>query len=189
MFKFIWVRHIRRGRVLSPTTQKISLSLPLPPPPPPQCPPHCFAPKNVDFVIFTQFLAILPKLSPLQVDLLLSIQTTLFWGHFGPFLAKFGQKGIFLEKRALSVLKYSNYLPSCKKSEKKLMTHSWDKCQTDKATDRQTDKGDFIGLLVERGYNKQVGTSNNWRNNIAKTSKMGKSVRHALFIFLFLLNK
>ena len=39
MFKFIWVRHIRRGRVLSPTTQKISLSLPPPSPPPPQKPP------------------------------------------------------------------------------------------------------------------------------------------------------
>ena len=133
MFKFIWVRHIRRGCVLSATTQKISLSLP-------PCPTYCSAPQNVDFVIFMQFLVILPKLPPLQVDLLLSIQTTIFWGHFGPFLVKFGQKGIFLEKRALSLLKYSNYLPSCKKSEKKLVTHAWDKCQTDKATDRQIDR-------------------------------------------------
>ena len=36
------------------------------------------------------------------------IQKALFWGHFGPFLLK----RIFLEKRALLVLKYSNYLPS-----------------------------------------------------------------------------
>ena len=42
--------------------------------------------------------------------------------NFGPFWAKsfpkFGQNWIFLEKRALSVFKYSNYLPPCKKLEK-----------------------------------------------------------------------
>ena len=37
----------------------------------------------------------------------------LFWSNFG-------QKWIFLEKRALSVLRYSNYLSLCKKSEKTL---------------------------------------------------------------------
>ena len=37
----------------------------------------------------------------------------LFWAHFGPILPKFGQKWIFLEKRALSVFSYCNYLPSC----------------------------------------------------------------------------
>ena len=36
----------------------------------------------------------------------------------GPFLPKFGQKWLFLEKRALSVFKYSDYVPSCKESEK-----------------------------------------------------------------------
>ena len=39
----------------------------------------------------------------------------------GPFWAlfpKFGRKRISLEKRALSVFKYFNYLPSCKNSEK-----------------------------------------------------------------------
>ena len=40
------------------------------------------------------------------------------WGHFGPFFPEFWQKWIFLGKRVLSVFKYSNYLPSCKKSEK-----------------------------------------------------------------------
>ena len=39
-----------------------------------------------------------------------------FWGHFGLFLPKFRQKWISLEKRALT--RYSNYLPSCQKSEK-----------------------------------------------------------------------
>ena len=35
----------------------------------------------------------------------------LLWGQFGSFLLKFGQKWIFMEKRALPVFKYSNYLP------------------------------------------------------------------------------
>ena len=42
----------------------------------------------------------------------------LFWGHFGPFLPKFGQKWIFLEKRSLSVFRNSNYLLLCQKLEK-----------------------------------------------------------------------
>ena len=45
-------------------------------------------------------------------------QKPYFGGHFGPFLPKFGQKWFFLKKRALSVLKYSNYLKLCQKSEK-----------------------------------------------------------------------
>ena len=71
-----------------------------------------------------------------------------------PFLAFFAQiwaKWIFLEKRALSVVKYSNYLPSCQKSEK-LMSYSREKChidgqthqQTDGQTDRQVENSDFI---------------------------------------------
>ena len=42
----------------------------------------------------------------------------LFWGNFSPFLPKFWRKWIFLQKRALPVFKYSNYLSSCKKTEK-----------------------------------------------------------------------
>ena len=38
------------------------------------------------------------------------IQKTLFWSYFGPFLPKFRQKWIFLEKRAPPVFKCSNYL-------------------------------------------------------------------------------
>ena len=49
------------------------------------------------------------------------IQKTLSWGHFGPFLPILGQKWIFLEKRTLSVFRYSDYLPSCRKSEKTIM--------------------------------------------------------------------
>ena len=42
----------------------------------------------------------------------------------------------FPGKRSLSAFKYSNYLPSCKKTSKKLMSHSWEKCRTDRQTDR-----------------------------------------------------
>ena len=62
----------------------------------------------------------------------------LFWGHFGPFLPKFGQKWIFLEKIALSVFRYSNYLSLCQKSAKTFeqfprKTPNW-------RTDRQTER-------------------------------------------------
>ena len=46
------------------------------------------------------------------------IQETLFWGLFMVVFSKFEQKWFFLEKKALTVFTYSNYLPSCKKSEK-----------------------------------------------------------------------
>ena len=70
-------------------------------------------------------------------------------GPFLGFLPKFGHKQIFLEKRALSVFTCSNYLPSCK-NQKKLMTHCWEKCRTD----RQTDNGDFTGPSLGQGSNK-----------------------------------
>ena len=40
-------------------------------------------------------------------------------------------------KKAQSVFKYSNYLPLCQKSEKKLMSHFWEKCQTVEQTDNK----------------------------------------------------
>ena len=63
-----------------------------------------------------------------------------FGGNFRPSLLKFGQKRIFMEKRALPVFKCSNYLTSCK-NQKKLMTHSWEKEITDGWTNRQTGRG------------------------------------------------
>ena len=47
-----------------------------------------------------------------------NVSKNLIWGHFNPSLPQFQWKWIFQEKRALSVFKYSNYLPSPKKSEK-----------------------------------------------------------------------
>ena len=68
--------------------------------------------------------------------------------YLGPFWALFtqiGQKWIFLEKRAMSVFRYSNYLSLCQKSEKTIeqflrKTPNW---WTDRQTDRATDKNDF----------------------------------------------
>ena len=60
----------------------------------------------------------------------------LFWGYFGPFLPKIWQKWIFLEKRVLSVFRYSNYLSLCQKLEK-LLSNFWGKHQTDGQTNRQ----------------------------------------------------
>ena len=72
-------------------------------------------------------------------------------GLFGPFLPKFGQKGIFLEKRDLSVFKYSSYLRSCQKP-KKLICHSWGNSWTDRWMDRRTEglteNHDFVGPSV-----------------------------------------
>ena len=87
-------------------------------------------------------------------------QKTLIWNHFGLFLPKFGQKSISLEKRTLSVFKYSNYLPSCKKSEKTndpflRKTLNW---RTD-TPDRQI--SDFIGPSVGR-ESKTQNTSVDW---------------------------
>ena len=63
-------------------------------------------------------------------------QKTLFWGHFEPFLPKFGEIRILLEKRTLSVFKCSNYLTSWKKLEFKIITHSWERCWTAEHTDK-----------------------------------------------------
>ena len=60
-------------------------------------------------------------------------------GPFWSLLAKFGQKRMFLEIRALAVFRYSNYLASCK-NQKKVMTHSWEKHQIDGQTDKQIDR-------------------------------------------------
>ena len=55
-------------------------------------------------------------------------------GRFWALFPKFRQKWIFLEKRALPVLRYSNYLPPCKKLEKsnepflrKVLNWQWDR--------------------------------------------------------------
>ena len=71
----------------------------------------------------------------------LKIQKEAILGSFWVFLTKFGQKWIFLEKRALSVFRYSNYLSLRQKLEKTIQqflrkTPNW-------CTDRQTDNGDF----------------------------------------------
>ena len=87
---------------------------------------------------------------------LIKNQRTLFWGHFGLFFPNLDKNEFSLEKRTLSVFKYFNYLPSCKKSEK--TNETFLKEMTDGRTDGWTDGGthdsDFIGPFIERGCKK-----------------------------------
>ena len=58
------------------------------------------------------------------------IKKTLSWGHFGHWA-----KMTFWGEKALSFVRYSNYLTSCKKSGN--LNHSLEKCRTDGRSDRQ----------------------------------------------------
>ena len=72
--------------------------------------------------------------------------------YLGPFWALFtqiGQKWIFLEKRAMSVFRYSNYLSSCQKSEKNYWAISE---ENTKLRDRQTDDVDFIRPYIGKFF-------------------------------------
>ena len=60
----------------------------------------------------------------------------LFWGSFWAIFAKICPKVNFPGKMALSVFRYSNYLPSCQNTHKN--NHFCEKCGTDIRTDRQT---------------------------------------------------
>ena len=62
-----------------------------------------------------------------------------FGAILGPFCPNFG-KNEFSCKRALSIFKYFNYLPLCKKSEKtkEPFLRKNLNCWTDRQTDRQT---------------------------------------------------
>ena len=90
----------------------------------------------------------------------------LFWGHFGPFFPNMGKNTFSWKKRTLSVFKYSNHLPSQKKSEK-TKKHSWVTCRTDRRTDRQTNKqidnSDFIGSSVKQESNKLKKKKKGWK--------------------------
>ena len=61
----------------------------------------------------------------------------------------------FPGKKAKSLFKYSNYLPSWQKSEKtnELFLRKMLNWQMDRQTDRQTGNGGFIGLSVGWGSN------------------------------------
>ena len=76
-------------------------------------------------------------------------------GTFWLFCQKFGQKWVLLEKRALSVFKYYNYLPSCHKSEKTIVLFvrkmlDW---QMNGQAEGQTENCDFVGPPVREGSN------------------------------------
>ena len=67
-------------------------------------------------------------------------KNNLFWGRFGHFCPNM-VKNKFPWKNALSVFRYSNYLPSCQKSEKKHWAISEKNAElTDGQTDRRIDR-------------------------------------------------
>ena len=73
---------------------------------------------------------------------------------FSPFLPKFRQKWIFLEKRLCQLLNIQIIYHRAK-NQKKLICHSWRKCWTDgwmgRQTEGQTDNHDFVEPSVGRG--------------------------------------
>ena len=78
--------------------------------------------------------------------------------YFGAILPKFGQKWFFLEKKALSIFRSSNYLTLCYESEKnyQAISEKNDKLMdgwTDRQTDQWTDNGDFIEPTEGQGFN------------------------------------
>ena len=103
-------------------------------------------------------------------------------GYFGPFFSKPVQKSIFVEKRALPVFKYSNDLLSCNISIYiyiKIISHSWEKCQTDRWTYMQAES-DFIGQSVERDPKKNFMASfYGWRS----TSQVYRATKRRQFNF------
>ena len=73
-------------------------------------------------------------------------------GSFWTIFFQTWGKMYFLEKRALSVYKYSKYLPCCKKSEK-ITTHSGQKFRT---ADGQTDRGQWFYRIFRRARIQKV---------------------------------
>ena len=74
-------------------------------------------------------------------------QKSLFGGHFGPFLPKFGQQWIFLEKRAVSfyIFQLPITVPKIRKSYWAISEENTKLADslTNWQTDRQRDNGDF----------------------------------------------
>ena len=90
----------------------------------------------------------------------LKIQKTLFWGHFGPFLPKLGQKWIFLVKKDCQFLNIPIIYHRAK-NQKKLLNHFWEKGQTGWQTNRQIN-GYFIQPSIRGGSKK-------WQINLVKS--------------------
>ena len=68
--------------------------------------------------------------------------------HFGPLLPKSGQKWIFLEKKVLSVFKYSNYLAMVQKIRRPIPEKNTK--TTDGRTDGQTDRQQWFYRILPR---------------------------------------
>ena len=119
-----------------------------------------FGHPNWDYQLVEYFHCYLHAKNKLKCQNFSKSPKTLFWGHFRPLFSKFEEEWVFLEKRALSVFIYSNYLPSCKKIRKKtidpFLRKSWSDGQTDRTTDKQRwglyFRGTFRGTGVQKCY-------------------------------------
>ena len=64
------------------------------------------------------------------------IPKTLFWGHLDPFCPNLGKIEFFWEKGLCQFLNIPIIYHRAK-NQKKLMSHSWEKCRTDGQTDME----------------------------------------------------
>ena len=92
-----------------------------------------------------------------------NIQKVQFWGHVAilAFFTQIWAKLDFPGKKALSVFKYSSYLPSCQKLEKPNMLFFLSK-MLNWRMDGQTENHDFVGPSVEWGSNYQSNFKLSW---------------------------
>ena len=72
---------------------------------------------------------------------------------FGPIFPKFGQKWIYLKKGLSHFLNIPIIYHHTQNQKKKTMSHSWEKCQTDRWTDRKnrhTDRQPWFYRTLQR---------------------------------------
>ena len=70
------------------------------------------------------------------------MEQTLIWSHFTLYLPKFWRRWIFREKKGSASFYY------CTKNQKKLLTHSWEKCRTDSFTENWQFNSPSLPLIV-----------------------------------------
>ena len=99
-------------------------------------------------------------------------EKNLFWAHFEPFFAQIWANMKFLGKKISASFKIFQVSTTLAKSQKKLMSHSWEKCRTDGRTDGQTDNGDFIGPSVGPGSKIQCYSLHTFLGTLSKFCKL-----------------
>ena len=97
------------------------------------------------------------------------LEAKIYFDSSRTFFPKIWAKWIFMEKRLLSVFKYSNYLRSCKKWEEN--NHQFLRKMTNRRTDRQTGNQTDrqTGRQVERQTPKRTGRQQWFYRTMRKT--------------------